>query len=147
MVLASLLALPAAVGSAVVGGVFLVFSTTIMAALDRQPAEHAVAVMRTINRVILAPVFLGVFLGTALIGVAVVVTAPGQPLAWAGAALYVLGTFATTVVVNMPLNEALDRAAGGGAAAWRAYRPRWTVANHVRAVTAIGAAVAFTLLV
>ncbi len=91
--------------------------------------------------------FLGVFTGTALVSVAVVVTAPAEPLAWIGAALYVLGSYVLTLVVNVPLNNALDAATGGGAAAWQAFRPRWMVANHIRTAASIAGAVAFTLIV
>ena len=147
MTLTQILALIAAVGSAVVGGIFFIFSTTIIAALERQPVEQTVAAMQAINRVILAPMFLGVFTGTALVGVAVVVTAPTEPLAWIGAALYVLGSFVLTRAYNVPLNDALDKAHGGGAEAWQAFRPRWMVGNHIRTVASIGGAVAFTLLV
>lgn len=147
MTLSSALALVAAIGSGMVGGIFFIFSTTIVAALERQPVEHAVAVMQAINRVILQPMFLILFVGTAAVSVAVVVTAPGDLLAWAGAVLYVLGSFVLTRAVNIPLNTALDAATGGGAAAWQAFRPRWMVGNHVRTVASIAAAVAFTLVV
>ncbi|MBB1255587.1 DUF1772 domain-containing protein [Streptomyces sp. OF3] len=48
---------------------------------------------------------------------------------------------APTAVVNVPLNERLDRAAGPAdaaeaAALWAAYAPRWTRRNHVRALAA-----------
>jgi uncharacterized membrane protein len=147
MALSSVLALVAAIGSGMVGGIFFIFSTTIIAALDRRPAEQAVAVMQSINRVILQPLFLGLFVGTALVGIAVVAAAPGDPLAWAGAVLYVVGSLGLTRAVNIPLNNALDAAPGGGAAAWEAFRPRWMVGNHVRTVASIAAAVAFTLAV
>jgi uncharacterized membrane protein len=147
MTLTQILALVAAIGSGTVGGIFLIFSTTIIAALERQPVEQTVAAMQAINRVILAPMFLGVFTGTALVSVALVVTAPTEPPAWIGAVLYVLGSFVLTRAYNVPLNNALDRAHGGGAAAWQAFRTRWMVGNHVRTVASIGGAVAFTLLV
>jgi uncharacterized membrane protein len=147
MTLTQILSLVAAIGSGLVGGIFFIFSTTIIASLERLPVEQTVAAMQAINRVILAPMFLGVFVGTALVGVAVVVTAPAQPLAWIGAVLYVLGSFVLTRAYNVPLNDALDRSHGGGAAAWQAFRPRWMVGNHIRTLASIGAAVAFTLLV
>lgn len=147
MALSSVLALVAAIGSGMVGGIFFIFSTTIIAALDRGPAEQAVAVMQSINHVILQPLFLGLFVGTALVGIAVVAAAPGDPLAWTGAVLYVVGSLGLTRAVNIPLNNALDAAPGGGAAAWEAFRPRWMVGNHVRTVASIAAAVAFTLAV
>lgn len=147
MTLTQILALVAAIGSGLIGGIFLIFSTTIIASLERLPVEQTVAAMQAINRVIQAPIFLLVFMGTALVSIAVVVTDPGAPLAWIGAVLYVLATFGLTMVYNVPLNNALDRAHGGGTAAWQAFRPRWMVGNHIRTLASIGGAVAFTLLV
>ena len=147
MTLTQILALVAAIGSGIVGGIFFIFSTTIIASLEALPVAQTVAGMQAINRVIQAPLFLLVFMGTALISIAVVVTNAGSALAWIGAALYVLGTFVLTMVVNVPLNNALDRAQGGGTAAWQAFRPRWMVGNHLRTVASVGGAIAFTLLV
>ena len=135
----------AAVGAGMIGGIFYIFSITIVPALDRQPAEHAVAVMQAINRVILAPAFLVLFVGLVPLCVAVVALQPGDVLAWVGALLYVLGSFVLTRAVNVPLNNALDRAAGGGAPAWQAFRPRWTVSNHVRTAASVASAVLLTL--
>jgi len=147
MTLTQILALVAAIGSGMVAGIFFIFSTTIVASLERLPVEQTVAAMQAINRVILAPLFLMLFTGTALVSIVVVVTAAGEPLAWIGAALYVLGSFVLTMVVNVPLNNALDQANGGGAETWQAFRPRWMVGNHIRTVASIGGAIAFTLLV
>lgn len=143
--LAAALTVAAAVGSGLVGGIFLIFSITIVPALDRQPPAAAVAVMRTINRVILAPAFLVPFVGTVPICVALVVLRPGDPAAVAGAIAYVVGAFVLTRVVNVPLNEALDAATGDPARAWQAFRPRWMIGNHVRTVAALAAAVLLTV--
>ena len=65
----------------------------------------------------------------------------GEPLALAGAALYVLGALGITIAGNVPLNDALaglDPASG--AAQWHEYVRRWTALNHVR--VAAGAAAA-----
>ena len=65
----------------------------------------------------------------------------GEPLAMAGAALYLLGTLGTTIVGNVPLNDALaglDPASG--ATRWSDYVRRWTALNHVRVATGVAAA-------
>jgi len=55
----------AALGSGLMAGFFFAFSATVMWALERQPA--AVAAMQAINVVVLNPLFLGTFFGTAIL--------------------------------------------------------------------------------
>jgi uncharacterized membrane protein len=50
--------------------------------------------------------------------------------------------FGATVVLNVPLNDQLARAAADApslGAAWASYEPPWTRWNHVRMVSSIGA--------
>jgi len=143
--LVAALTVAAAVGAGLVGGIFLIFSITIVPTLDRQPAEQAVAVMQTINRVILGPAFLVLFVGMVPLCIVLVVLQPGDVAALVGAVLYVVGSFVLTIAVNVPLNNALDAAAGGGEQAWRAFRPRWMVGNHVRTVASVASAVLLTV--
>lgn len=125
----------ASVGSGLVGGVFVAFSVAVMPALRRRPAGAAVAVMQEVNRVIVTPVFLLLFLGT---GVAAVVAAVLDVRDAPGAALYAIGALGVTMVVNVPLNNRLD---AEGEPVWARYLARWTAWNHVRALAATGAAV------
>src|SRR5262245_41534933 len=67
------LALATCLGSGIVGGVFFAFSTFVMKALGELPASQGVAAMQRINVVVLNRLFLGVFLGTALLAVACIV--------------------------------------------------------------------------
>lgn len=135
----------AAVGAGLVAGVFGAFSVAVMPALDRLPAERGVAVMQTVNTVIVRPAFLTVLCGTALTCVAAVVTAPGQPRQAVGAALYLVGAFGVTVAVNVPLNTALAAAdPGDPERAWDRYSRRWTAWNHVRTLAAAAAAAVLT---
>ncbi|MFC4943967.1 DUF1772 domain-containing protein [Pseudonocardia sp. GCM10023141] len=139
------LTVAAAVGSALIGGVFLIFSVTIMPALERVPAPQAVAVMQVINRVIVKSLFLPVFLGTALLSVLVAAVAPGT-LTIAGAILYVIGSLGVTMAANVPLNNALDRVdAASASQAWARYAGPWTLRNHVRAVASTAGSVVFVL--
>jgi uncharacterized membrane protein len=147
MTFTQILTLVAAIGSGIVGGIFLIFSTTIIASLERLPVEQTVAGMQAINRVIQAPIFLLVFMGTALVSIAVVVTNPGSVLAWIGAVLYVLGTFGLTMVFNVPLNNALaktDPVSPEAQALWTRYLSDWTWWNHVRT---IASTLAFALFI
>lgn len=133
----------AAVGAGIVGGVFFVFSVAVMPAFARLAPEHGVAVMQAVNVTIVRAPFMIVFVGTALACIAGVVLAPTDPGAWIGAALYLLGGFGVTVLVNVPLNNRLttvDPDAPGEF--WTVYATRWTVGNHVRTVACIAAAIA-----
>jgi hypothetical protein len=56
----------AAVGSALIAGLFFAFSTFVMTALFRLPVDQGVAAMQSINKVILGSLFMPVFFGTAV---------------------------------------------------------------------------------
>ncbi|HEY0637895.1 MAG TPA: anthrone oxygenase family protein [Pseudonocardiaceae bacterium] len=141
-----------AVGSGVVGGVMLAFSTSVMPGLRRRPPAEAMAAMRAFNTAILNPVFGLAFGGTLVASVALAVTAPfaGVPHAgWrvAGALAYAGGGFLLTMLVNVPLNNRLEAAgpAGPGAAQlWAEFLRRWTAWNHVRTVACVAAALVLT---
>jgi len=64
------LTLAAALGCAVMSGLFFAFSNFIMRALDRLPGTQGMAAMRSINVAILTPLFLLAVMGTAALCVA-----------------------------------------------------------------------------
>jgi uncharacterized membrane protein len=131
----------AAVGSALVGGVFSAFSVAVVPALRQLGAGPGTAVMREVNRVIVAAPFLVPFVGVAPVGVAAAVLGDGVP-AVAGALLYAVGGFGVTVAVNVPLNNALE---AEGEPRWPDYHRRWARWNHVRALACTAAAACFAL--
>lgn len=144
----------AAIGAFVIGGVFYGFSTFIMQALARVPVPEGIRAMQAINVTVMTPLFLGVFTATALLllGLGIVaVLNPGQPGAIhviAGAALYVLGCFAVTMVCNVPLNNAIaaaDPVSTDGAAVWARYLRDWVFWNHVRTAASLAGAVVLVL--
>lgn len=153
----ALLKLPvliAAIGSFIIAGIFYAFSTFIMQALGRIPVPEGIRAMQTINIVIINPFFLGIFMGTALLLIAVAIAAgmnlghPGAPLVLAGAALYVLGCFVVTMGLNVPLNNALaaaDPASAEGAAVWSRYLRDWVLWNHVRTAASLAGAIVLVL--
>ena len=110
--------------------------------------------MQSINVVIQNPVFLGVFMGTALLSIVLAVM---SLLNWnadlsvyilCGTVLYAVGTFLFTIVFNVPLNNALDAADSttpAGHEVWTNYLSNWTFWNHVRAVASTLATAAFAL--
>ena len=105
------------IGCGLMAGLFFAFSVAVMRGLGRVPAAHGMAAMQSINAAILNPVFLCVFFGTAALCLVVLVSSlsrwheAGASLFAAGAALYLAGAFLTTIVFNVPMNQALASAA------------------------------------
>lgn len=138
----------AAVGSGLIGGLFFIFSNTVMRAFDRLPAAGAIAAMNSINRVILNSLFFLAFFGTALLCVVLLVGRLNSPLVVAGALLYLVGSIGVTMACNVPLNERLEAvspSANDLETQWHAYRGPWTRWNHVRTVACLLATVAFVI--
>lgn len=143
----------AALGSALLGGVYFAFSAFIMRAL--RDAGHAGTVsMNSINRVILRSTFMPLFIGTTLAAAAL--TALGLMnfgranalMLIVGGVLHVAGMFGVTVFCNVPLNNALQNVAAEsrtGTAIWNDYLRRWTRWNHLRAASSLAAAALFIL--
>lgn len=148
------LTLAAMLGSALMAGTFFAFSNFIMAALGGTTAPYGIEAMQRINRTVLNPGFLASFMGTALLGVALIILAiskwqqPGSSLLIAGALLYIVGTFAVTAAFNVPLNDALEAVEAGSdkaATLWTHYLSRWTFWNHVRTIAAMAATLLLAL--
>src|SRR5690606_8226267 len=99
---------------------------------------------------IVNPLFLLVFLGTGLACLLVVI---GALLSWGdpralllalGGGLYLVGGIVVTMVVNVPMNDALAAVDGESeedATLWQHYLRRWTAWNHVRTASCVAAAV------
>lgn len=152
--LMSVLVLLSALGSGLVAGIFFAFSTFVMGALARLPAPQGIAAMQSINIVVINPVFMAAFMGTAVLCIVVVAGAlfgwagPHPTLVLAGAVLYLVGNIVVTMTGNVPLNNALaavDPASAEGAAVWVRYLSTWTAWNHVRTATGLLAAACFTI--
>ena len=150
----SALTLAAILGSGLMAGLFFAFSTAVMAALARLPAGQGATAMNAINLVIQNPVFLAVFMGTALVCAALAVKAvlgwsqPGSLWLLAGGLFYLVGIFGITVVFNVPLNDALaavDPASSEGTALWTRYLDEWVFWNHARTVSGIVSLASFWL--
>lgn len=147
-------AIAALIGSGIIGGVFFAFSSFVMKALARMPSAEGIAAMQSINVVVINPSFLGAFMGTALLSVAVVVLVlqigsnESAMFFIAGAACYLAGTFFVTMFGNVPLNDQLAAVSAtdpGAVELWSHYLGRWTMWNHVRTVAAMVAALFYTL--
>ncbi len=148
------LTLAAALGCGLIAGVFFAFSAFVMGALARLPAAHGIAAMQSINVVVINPAFLGVFFGTAVLCIVLIVAAlitwgeTGAICLLVGALLYLVGTIVVTMACNVPRNNALAAVApdsDAGAGLWPRYVREWTAWNHVRAAAALLAAASFTM--
>lgn len=142
------LEIAAALGCGLVAGIFYAFSTFVMRALARLPAEQGVAAMQAINAAVLNPLFFLAFFGTAAIcaGLAAWLLlawpAAGAACGLAGSALYLAGTIGVTMRFNVPLNLALD---AEGVGLWPRYCTVWTRWNHLRTAAALAASVLFVV--
>ncbi|MBY3580013.1 anthrone oxygenase family protein [Rhizobium bangladeshense] len=142
----------AAIGSGLVAGIFFAFSTFIMTAFSRIPAEQGIAAMNSVNVTILRSPFMGLFVPTAILCLVIAVLAlidwrgGASALMLTGAALYLLASFVSTIIFNVPMNDALAKVAGNGPEAvqlWNTYVRDWTWWNHVRTIASLLASVAF----
>lgn len=123
-------------------GFFYTWSFTVMRGLTAGDPVSAIVSMNAVNATIMTGWFAVLFFGSP------VASALSALLAWgadaraaalwmtAAAAIYLAGCFAVTVVVNVPMNDALGRVdprtVGDAATIWSAYAERWTHWNHVR---------------
>lgn len=133
-------------GAGLVGGVFLAFSSFVMKALGELPTEQGVAAMQRINVVVLNPLFLGVFVGTAVLALVCIVagffpwgTARSAWLLGAGL-IYLIGSFGVTAACNVPRNERLarlDALSAEARAYWPLYLREWLFWNHVRTLACV----------
>ena len=143
----------AALGCAVLAGVFVAFSTLVMRALGRVPAPQGILAMQEINRAALTPAFMVLFLGTTLLcgllTVSFLVWGSGSALLLlAGGVTFLVGAFGLTAGYHVPRNnalDALDPSRADSVSRWTGYRRGWTRWNHVRGCASLAAAVLFTV--
>ncbi|RZQ60028.1 DUF1772 domain-containing protein [Amycolatopsis suaedae] len=122
-------------------GLFFAFSCSVMPGLRHSDDRSFVQVMQWINRKILNPWFLGVYLGALILDVLAVVLRWGTAeLPWllAGAVLYLV-LVVITAAINVPLNNQLDAAGEPErpAEVRAAYEPRWVRWNLIRTVAVV----------
>jgi len=128
-------------------GFFFAWVSSTMWGLDAADPRVAIAAMQAMNASVRNPIFAVVFFGTPIITLLATLLSfrAGRAQAAAtllfGSALYLLGVVLTTVVFNVPLNEALaatevpqDRAAAQ--IIWNEYSSPWQAFNQIRTVVA-----------
>lgn len=137
-----------ALGCGLMAGLFFTFSVFQMRALDRLGPAQAVAAMQSINTTILTPLFLFVFMGTAIasvvLGVIALIDLEGAERTYVlvGCGLYLVAVMVLTMGYHVPRNNALDAvdpASPDAASHWARYFREWTRANHVRTLGSLGA--------
>ncbi|WP_428429694.1 DUF1772 domain-containing protein [Pararhizobium sp.] len=144
----------AVIGAGLNAGLFFIFSVCIMAALARLPAEQGIAAMQAINVVILNPWFLLAFMGTAALSLVLVAGGfihggPARFYLIAGGLLFLGGVILVTMIVNVPMNNALEALQPGSEEATRLWTSTtlvdWVWWNHVRTLSSIGALGCFVM--
>lgn len=135
----------ACIGSGMMAGLFSAFSSFMMKALLSLPDSNGIQAMQAINRHIVRPGFLLIFLGTGVLCLASVllgwdVLGDSLLTVTSAAVIYIFGCIVSTIVFNVPLNnqlEAIDPASEEGRVLWAQYASKWTRWNHVRSVATL----------
>jgi uncharacterized membrane protein len=144
----------ATIGAGIIAGLFFTFSVVVMRSLDRLPAAQGIAAMQSINKVIINPLFMLFFMGTAVVSVGLGIVGalrldrPEGKWLLAGAALYLVGSFVLTMAYNVPRNDRLDGfdpTTAEAARYWATYVTEWTMANHVRTIASIGSLASYVM--
>jgi uncharacterized membrane protein len=139
----------AAIGAALVSGIFYAFSTFVMQALGKLEPREGIAAMQSINIVVINPLFFLAFFGTGALCAATIIAAlvpgTGVPLgpAIAGGVLYLVGCIGVTIAGNVPLNNRLAEVQpddAGAESLWQIYLVSWTRWNHVRTAASLASA-------
>lgn len=137
----------AAVATGLQAGLYYGFACGVMPGLARGDDRTFVTAMQQVNAAIVTPWFLVTFLGAPLLSAPAVVLHLGErgpALVWTLIGFVLASaTVVITMVVNVPLNNALDAAgASDPAGARAAFEAVWVRWNTIRALTSTGSLVA-----
>lgn len=143
----------AAVGSGLIAGLFFTFSTFVMQALARLEPRRGVEAMQAINRTVMNPLTMGVFIGTAALGLASVIYGlwtwdQHESLAMIAGGGFYLASFIITAAGNVPMNDKLATMNADEPetqAYWTQYQQRWMRLNHARTLTSIFATAGYMI--
>ncbi len=142
---ANLVCFFAALFSALMGGLFFTWSNAVVTGLAKIPDHGYISAMQSINRTILNPLFLLIFMGTNLLlplAAWFQYRAGEQPGWWLmalAALIYIIGVFGVTIGGNIPLNQMLDKFALSTSTAQEmkdlrtVFENRWNNLNLIRA--------------
>lgn len=144
------------VGCGLMAGLFFTFSVFMMRAFDRLPAGQGIAAMQSTNKTIVTPLFILTFVGTGVVcavqGVLSLFRLDQPEGKWllAGSVLYIAGVILLTGGYHIPRNDKLDTfdpTTAEAARYWSTYVREWTLWNHVRLLTSVGAVVSFIMAI
>jgi len=133
----------ACLGSGLMAGLFVAFSTFLMKALGSLPADEGIRTMQAINTFIVRPSFLIVFLGTAVLLLVAVYLSLGEQVSGyiiAATLSYIFMCLGSTIAFNVPLNNRLDGCDSEERKAhefWDDYQIIWTRWNHIRSIACV----------
>lgn len=139
-------------GAGLITGLLFAFSNFVMRALADLPSDKGMFAMQRINKTIVNPVFLLLFLGTPLLCLLIAVQSvtrlgePGSLFLLIGALAYLIGPFGITMRFNVPLNNLLAGAdASKSEEIWPMYQKKWQRWNHVRTYIGVAAVVLLSI--
>jgi uncharacterized membrane protein len=150
----SITILLAALGSGLIAGLLFTFSNFVMKALGKTQPTQGISAMQSINITILNPLFLLIFMGTAVTSIFLPVSLlwrgeqPNSIFLIIGSLSYIVGVMGVTIVFNVPMNnrlEAVEAESNEAHTLWQQYLTDWTRWNHVRTVASVLAMLFFIL--
>ncbi len=130
--------------SAAIFGFFYAWVCSTMWGLDAAPPEVAIHAMQAMNASVRNAVFAPAFFGTPFVLFVTAWLARANVTAAVafsvGGVVYLLGGMILTIMVNVPMNEALAAveltgAPGQAESIWAAYSPRWQLFNVIRTIS------------
>ena len=139
---------------ALIAGVFLSFSDSIMRGLAQAPGKAGPSSMVVINRTVFHSIFMVLFFGLLAVSVALALLALWQldgialSLVLASSLSYGLGVFAVTGLGNVLMNNRLDAMSESmeqTAIYWLDYVQRWTRLSNIRSAASAFAAIAWLI--
>lgn len=142
----TILASLSTVAVGLMSGIYWAFTTAVMPGLRDRDDRSFIVTMQSINRRILNPWFLTIFMGSLLLPIATAIALfldDDNDARWWGIAGAIAAAvpFAITIGGNVPLNNSLDAATQNDdqAATRRAFEGPWTRLNLWRTITATAA--------
>lgn len=143
----------ALLASALIAGLYYAYSCSVNPGLGKLPDAGYLLAMQSINKAIQNPLFFASFFGALVLlpwsAYLSYHPAPSSRFYFllAAALVYTLGSFAVTLVGNVPLNNTLEafKVEGAGEAALRsarlAFEQRWNNLHSIRTIASITALV------